>query len=904
VYRATSLLVLILSLAALAAPNLSTTQDEQIKKAIEELGSGRFAVREKAKKLLIEIGAPAEPFLVEAAKNTDEEVANSAKTILENFRWGLYPDTPKRVRELIEQFRSGTLEERKTSLAALVREKPVPYATVRKLIEKVNDAESRQQLLQQLYADIRRAIPDVLARGDHDSAEMLLNLALAGGSPKGSAADYAVFMHLRGKLDDAIKLYDTERKQPGEKGKKAAGVLVYLYRIKGDWAAARKAAEDTKEEQLVELALWQSGDWKSLATSSYKHPIGNQPGFLAAYDRLAGNAKDFDEKIKELRDAASKDEPETFRQDIDALLLNRKAAEAISIMSDKKKELSLAFDLLCAQMKHKEAFDLVNEARRRDTDPNENKEIRVRRARMLYLLGDKDAAQLFNVLADEIKANENASLARNLLKAEVRVGLRDVAANHAAKFIDEVQKAGQNHSIETLLDPLFSDEKAVAEAWWMLFRKEQAMEDSSLAMKRLQNIMAGKLAKKDLEAWTAKMQKEPIRQQVEFDRRGRQISSGIRNHSIDAVAGAWRAAGDDAKAEEFLKQAAQKLPTAERWIAHGDFLMAKKKYKAAAESYAKATEVKPIDIDVGDEIELFIPFQQTSRALPTYLQGRALLLDGNVKEAKRLIELAHWLPLGNDEVRAKLVDELNKREWPEMARKEAEFLYKCGWYDNFAYGNVLSFLARHAAKDGDFFKAADLYEKCVVGCMRTGANFVEPTAYLLVPESIRAYRCRGLFATGKIEEGLREAMANLEVMSGNIELAVKVVPDLMKLGKKKEADAIYEKVRAAISGLSKDHPESAYAHNSTAWLMANCRRELDEALVHASKAVKLEPKNAGYIDTLAEVHFRKGDRDKAISLMKQCAELTPKNAYFRKQLVRFKNQPFDSPTPDEGEEDD
>ena len=62
--------------------------------------------------------------------------------------------------------------------------------------------------------------------------------------------------------------------------------------------------------------------------------------------------------------------------------------------------------------------------------------------------------------------------------------------------------------------------------------------------------------------------------------------------------------------------------------------------------------------------------------------------------------------------------------------------------------------------------------------------------------------------------------------------------------------------------MSKDYPDSAYAHNSAAWVMANCRRDLDAALKHAEKAVKVEPKSAGYIDTLAEVTFRRGDRDK------------------------------------------
>ena len=86
--------------------------------------------------------------------------------------------------------------------------------------------------------------------------------------------------------------------------------------------------------------------------------------------------------------------------------------------------------------------------------------------------------------------------------------------------------------------------------------------------------------------------------------------------------------------------------------------------------------------------------------------------------------------------------------------------------------------------------------------------------------------------------------------------------------------------------------------------MVNCNRDLDDALTHAKKAVEVAPKTAGYIDTLAEVYFRKTDRAKALELMKQCAALEPTNPYYRKQLERFEKKPFDSPLPDEETGDD
>lgn len=884
---------------------------EEIKKAIEDLGSKRFVVRDKAKKLLQEAGAVAEPLLEEAALSADEEISSSAKAILEKFQWGIYPETPKELRDVIERYRTGTIDQRQNVLGELLKRKPIPFATLRKLLQKEENAEAREQLFASLHLHARDAIVELLKRKDHDGTEELFNLILTG-APELAAHDYAVFMCLRGKIDSSIARFEKERLQNGKSRERAAEVLVQLYRIKGDWMAARKAAEDAKKEQLVESVLWQSGDWKALAaySSKVRPPNRMSSGLIAAYERLAGNTKAFDDQVSQIKKSAEEvidEDVVTFRLEMNALLLNSKASDAISIMTEKKREMALAFDLLCMQMKHKEAFELVDEARRRDTNPLERNKIEIRRARMLYLLGEKDAAsQLFQKVALEIKGIEGYELARALIKTTARLGMRDMAAEQAATAISTLLKIGQGADFKELLEPIFGDDYKVAWVWWNLFRRELPNEEPVKAMRRVRDVFAGKLERDKLNEWVAKLEKGVEAVPTELRRMLPERGPRPKHTRLDAAAAAFRAAGDDAKTAEYLKKSAQNAPTQARWIAYGDFLMAKKQYQAAAESYGKAAnQLHSIDadIEIGDD-GLFTQWEEASAALPTYLQGRALLQAGDTTEGKRLIEIAHWLPLGNERIRAQLVDELNKRDWPEMAMNEAQMVVKTGWYDHFSYGNVLSYLARDAAKEKSFFKSTEYYEKCIVGCLRTGASFVEPTAYILVPESVRVYRARGLIAEGKTEEGLREALANLDVMPGNVELAIKLVPELEKLGKKKEADAIYARVRDEYAKLCAAYPASAYAHNSAAWLMANCRREIDAALKHAQKAVELEPKNAGYMDTLAEVNFRNGNREKALSIMKECVALDPKSTYFRKQLVRFKDQPFESPTPDEGGEDE
>ena len=58
---------------------------------------------------------------------------------------------------------------------------------------------------------------------------------------------------------------------------------------------------------------------------------------------------------------------------------------------------------------------------------------------------------------------------------------------------------------------------------------------------------------------------------------------------------------------------------------------------------------------------------------------------------------------------------------------------------------------------------------------------------------------------------------------------------------------------------------------------------------------------AGYLDTLAEVHFQRGRQAKAIELMKRCLELDSKFDYFRKQLKRIEAGNPKAPRPEEEE---
>ena len=54
-----------------------------------------------------------------------------------------------------------------------------------------------------------------------------------------------------------------------------------------------------------------------------------------------------------------------------------------------------------------------------------------------------------------------------------------------------------------------------------------------------------------------------------------------------------------------------------------------------------------------------------------------------------------------------------------------------------------------------------------------------------------------------------------------------------------------------------------------------------------------------YRETLAEVHFRKGEREIALEIMAKLATEEPRNRLFKRQLARYRSGAIDSPRPDQ-----
>jgi len=150
------------------------------------------------------------------------------------------------------------------------------------------------------------------------------------------------------------------------------------------------------------------------------------------------------------------------------------------------------------------------------------------------------------------------------------------------------------------------------------------------------------------------------------------------------------------------------------------------------------------------------------------------------------------------------------------------------------------------------------------------------------PDFVQARLARGdlLLAKGETVKAIAE-----------YQLAQKNHPTLalvqLKLGTAHEKGGQFsEAEKAYLTAISLDSRQAG-ALNNLAWLCAERRHRLDEAVFWAKKAVALEPTSPGFYDTLGWVHRARGESEKARTALEKACSLSPKlpEAYYHLGIV-------------------
>jgi uncharacterized Ntn-hydrolase superfamily protein len=135
---------------------------------------------------------------------------------------------------------------------------------------------------------------------------------------------------------------------------------------------------------------------------------------------------------------------------------------------------------------------------------------------------------------------------------------------------------------------------------------------------------------------------------------------------------------------------------------------------------------------------------------------------------------------------------------------------------------------------------------------------------------------RELRRVWQIHEGFHAVNAHLNFAK---EYEATGRPDMARL----ERDRVGEALSRALARGEKD----ASLLNGLAWACATHEIFLPEALRAAERAASIEPRDVDILDTLAELHFRNGNADKAIEVETRASKIDPKNGYLKEQIARF-----------------
>jgi tetratricopeptide (TPR) repeat protein len=844
----------------------------QIEQWILQLGDDDFKTREKATRALRAAGERAEAALERVADSDDAEVKRRALSILVKFRQGIYPDTPEAVVELIAKYGTVAGSEKGPIVQSLIQAGSPGIRALVKLARAEKDPLVRKDVFSAIGQSVVRTAPQLLETGNYFTVESLLELAVEGDVESG-ASHLAAYHLLRGSLKAKIAEYQTRAKKNAP-GKAENEVLVYLHRAAGDYAAARAAAKEAERLDLLAGLMYEQGDWKALDAredlSFHPRPEVNL-GYRAAFARLAGNTKARDQLLAELVEKARPLAKEN--QDVllfaKGLFFNARAKDALDLFATSGTEPRLLFECYVAQMRYKEAFALANDA---ETNKRPKWELlRILEARARHNLGQREAARkLLDAAIARIKDGKPLYYFAELIEAEVALDRRDQAFQLLGEYLT---KTKDDTHTPAAMKALFKDVGDEALVVWFSLRPEDVVKgDASDKLALLKRMFDGKATEKELSEVIQKLEERPTSGEFFGEER-------------------WRALGEACVLSRQEKLAIRCFTAAGprgaiRW---GDLLRVGKKFDKALEAYRAAY------LQASKREHVLNHEDGEGEALPSmglFLAAQTLAQMGRTAESKQLIDRAHLLPLGDVRKRLALARALRERDFFDAERREGELLSRLGVpileeVDNYYTMEGIRITALEAERKNNPGLAANLLEKVFLGCLQPGINFTRGPAYVTVTSHVLKLHALGHAKAGRWAEANEAATAAIDAWPANLDVVIGLVPLLDKAGKKAQADKLYASSLAAQEAVLKAYPESPLMFNQAAWLAACCKRDLEQAVKWAQRAVELAPKTSAYQDTLAEALFQAGKKDEALAAIKRAIELDPKRRYYQEQRKRI-----------------
>jgi tetratricopeptide (TPR) repeat protein len=136
-----------------------------------------------------------------------------------------------------------------------------------------------------------------------------------------------------------------------------------------------------------------------------------------------------------------------------------------------------------------------------------------------------------------------------------------------------------------------------------------------------------------------------------------------------------------------------------------------------------------------------------------------------------------------------------------------------------------------------------------------------------------------------------EAAIKEDPLDADVLIALYRLPDRSPKEKERTLQLIREaaaEFRKQIN-LDPDSPENHAPYNQLAWLLSNTAGDYSEALAASLKSLELNPKAAGYMDTLGHCYHALGDFENAVKIQTEAVEREPHSLQMQRMLVVFRD---------------
>jgi hypothetical protein len=884
---------------AAAAPESSLNSnsapvEKSLETLVDELSNDRYKIREEASQKLWSMGNRALAELEKAAAGKDPERAYRARELVRKIQLRVTPETDSGVRALIERYQKATPNEKSALLQQLNGKRA--YWQMLRLYDSETDPNILDRMEDEmLYAAVTAAREELL-QGNANEARELLEMA-----PKNAAGRLALadFHRVQGTLEAELKHAKTQ-----EWPKSAAWQLA-LYRAAGNIEAARDAAIAAQEPEIAATMSALLGDplpWLEIKKGDSDFSEG-EDDIAKTYSKLAvarWQGKPVRQAdLKPLIDVVNSRSPYASRNAMGALFLLGERGVA-----EKESKPSLdAFLYYGATERVPEALKAIG-LDLEETDYSAWVAQQMKR----YIEDDVAAEEEDDEEKADVKLSASAKLVALVSFFEER-GMHDEFKVAFLKPLEDLAKADQDKFIKFLNLTLVGipGQTASAPACTRIAVAAWAGDDAQRWKIAADSLFSDYERISQMWDWLAELAPEALHAQ-RFDG-VMALIFGVGDHSSELsekwTSLAWK------KVEEAVPE--KRLALLERLLSFfllrdsevgfysSNSAFALKIWERFPEDSAKIYPLQTHLYDLSlvgrwnDAADLILSeIEKSKKAGQRFglvwhaMAAGSLRRAGRVEEASVQDRLIEKLALGND-----------------AAEIAAGYAYA---YD---YQRAADWQAKAVIQnDPKSEQLGEILEEYVIGLKNQGnwsvvASVSEVSAklHLLSPGNMKdlgrlGIRFQADFARAMtlVKKDRAAAVAQLgkcyQMYPSDGALADDFFPALRKAGLMKEHDAWFEESWTRMLAICEKFPNSDKSLNTTAWLASRAQRNLDEAEKLEMRAMELAPNHAAYLDTMAEIHFAKGNRAKAVEFSTRALNFHPSEPMMRRQHARFRTEPL------------